>query len=81
MKTIRAERGEQRPASEGGGESNVREQVGEAHFGLDEVGVFVRSQSRCRDERDVNGLPHPKGPQPYNRFAESQLKTELALKR
>jgi hypothetical protein len=65
----------------GGGESNVREQVGEAHFGLDDVGVFVRAQSRDRDERDVDGLPDPEGPQPYNRFAESQSKTELALKR
>ena len=46
----------------GGGESNVREQVGEAHFGLDDVGVFVRTQSRGRDERDVDGLPNPEGP-------------------
>ena len=42
--------------------SGVREQVGEAHFGLDDVGVFVRTQSRGRDERDVDGLPDPEGP-------------------
>ncbi len=41
----------------GAGRLGVAEEVGEADFGLDDVGVRVGSQARGRHERDMDRLP------------------------